>query len=154
MTPDNMFLSLILSMNHLCRILHQAFLLDFYFFHSFVSFCLPGFFFFWGGVSSLLQSFLPLLFYSSFALFPSLPPCLISFQFSSVAQSCPTPCDRMNHRTPDLPPSFPFTLPYFLLSTIFFLFLLVSYFSHFCCFLTLFCSSFSLAPFLYSLIFE
>ena len=144
--PDNTFLSLILSMSLLCRILHQAFLLDFYFFHSFVSFRLPGFF--W--VFSLLQSFLP-LFYSSFALFPSLPP---SFPFSSVAQSCPTLCDRMNHRTPGLPPSFPFTLPYFLLSTIFFLFLLVSYFSHFCCFLSLFCSSFSLAPFLYSLIFE
>ena len=25
------------------------------------------------------------------------------FQFSSVAQSCPTPCDPMNHSTPGLP---------------------------------------------------
>ena len=26
-----------------------------------------------------------------------------SFQFSAVAQSCPTLCDPMNHSTPDLP---------------------------------------------------
>ena len=26
-----------------------------------------------------------------------------SVQFSSVSQSCPTPCDPMNHSTPDLP---------------------------------------------------
>ena len=29
--------------------------------------------------------------------------CLNSVQFSSVAQSCPTLCDPMNHSTPDLP---------------------------------------------------
>ena len=28
--------------------------------------------------------------------------CLIDFQFSSVAQSCPTLCDPMNHSTPGL----------------------------------------------------
>ena len=27
----------------------------------------------------------------------------LSAQFSSVAQSCPTPCDPMNHSTPGLP---------------------------------------------------
>ena len=29
--------------------------------------------------------------------------CISSVQFSSVAQSCPTLCDPMNHSTPDLP---------------------------------------------------
>ena len=28
---------------------------------------------------------------------------LVSVQFSSVSQSCPTLCDTMNHRTPGLP---------------------------------------------------
>ena len=31
------------------------------------------------------------------------PRCLSSVQFSSVAQSCPTLCDPMNHSTPGLP---------------------------------------------------
>ena len=31
------------------------------------------------------------------------PICLSSVQFSSVAQSCPTLCDPMNHSTPGLP---------------------------------------------------
>ena len=28
---------------------------------------------------------------------------MVAFQFSSVAQSCPTLCDPMNHSTPGLP---------------------------------------------------
>ena len=38
--------------------------------------------------------------YGTFYLFISLP---CSVQFSSVAQSCPTLCDPMNHSTPGLP---------------------------------------------------
>ena len=34
-----------------------------------------------------------------------------SFQLSSVAQSCPTLCDPMNHSMPGLPPSHPSLLP-------------------------------------------
>ena len=34
---------------------------------------------------------------------PSTPYFNLSVQFSSVAQSCPTLCDPMNHRTPGLP---------------------------------------------------
>ena len=30
-------------------------------------------------------------------------PCMLSVQFSSVAQSCPTLCDPMNRSTPGLP---------------------------------------------------
>ena len=35
--------------------------------------------------------------------FPQLPLTFSSVQFSSVAQSCPTLCDPMNHSTPGLP---------------------------------------------------
>ena len=42
--------------------------------------------------------------YWSFSISPSNEyPGLISFQFSSVAQSCPTLCDPMNYSTPGLP---------------------------------------------------
>ena len=75
MTPDNMFLSLILPMSCLCRILYQAFLLLFL---SFLCLLLSPFF----CVSSLFQSFLPLLFFPLLCSF-SLPPSLISFHPSS-----------------------------------------------------------------------
>ena len=114
MMPDNMFLSLILSMNHLCRILHQAFLLDFYFFHSFVSFCLPGFFFFLGGglfPPPILppSSFLFLL--CSFSFPPSLPH-FLSVQLSrSVMSDSLRPHESPHARPPSLisfhPPLFP-----------------------------------------------
>ena len=39
----------------------------------------------------------------SLAAFNIFPLCLISAQFSSVTQSCPTLCDPMNRSTPGLP---------------------------------------------------
>ena len=34
---------------------------------------------------------------------PNIQKCIYGYQFSSVAQSCPTLCDPMNHSTPGLP---------------------------------------------------